>query len=430
MSELAQLIQSVLHEEGLSPERAALRAGIATTTVYRWMQGTHQPRMQELESFLQLSRVPLGVLHQALARIQAPRAVQFQRKLLETVRPEALPVEATMPALGDVLRALRQRQHLTARQVAQMLRTSPSVITRWEQSADVPSPERLQSLLKLLGASERECTLLSQGQVQLIPPLSQQSQSEAELAHSLACLRAQADAEAQFPGDLYYLAFEAHLWRLLPHPAALRLLVQTWLQHAQYLLWQGRLAEMHVYARRVLEVARPPGVGEEHLVAALGLAAHFIAHGRGKGEFTRAAAYLKGHTELVEHYPDGATIYRDMGEYFGMAGHYEEGIRLAQHSRAIAEKQNCEEAQRMAALVEARLWVSQGRAENALPLLVQEEGVIAGVRLYELLELARALLQLGDTSEAAYWLEQFFALVESTGREHMRSHGTYLASML
>ena len=132
----------------------------------------------------------------------------------------------------------------------------------------------------------------------------------------------------------------------------------------------------------------------------------------------------------MERYPDGATIFRDMGEYFGTAGHYEEGIRLAQHSRVLAEKQNCEEAQCMASLVKARLWVSQGRAENALPLLVQHEGAAPGVRLYELLELAWALLQLGDRSEAAYWLEQFFALVKSTGREHMRSHGTYLANML
>ena len=326
--------------------------------------------------------------------------------------------------------ALRRRRGMTAAQVAESLRVSPASVTRWEQSEQFPTSEHLDILLTLLNTSLEERTTLQDIALRVPVPLADGANCEDECRAYLDSLRLRADQEKNFPGDLCYLAMESHLAQRHARTYVRTLLIQLWTQHAQYLMWQGRLWEMNAYAQRVLDATHPGRVGEECLIQAAGMAAHYLAHGRKKHDFTGAVVYLDGLQELASRYPDGATIFRDMGEYYGLAGQYVEGIRLVRHSYELAERQGDAMACRMARQIEARILVSAGRYEDALLLLPIDDDVIPGMRLFEMLVWVRALFLLGDRSSASFWLERFYTLLETTGLEHMRGHADYLARQL
>lgn len=64
-----------------------------------------------------------------------------------------MPRKMPPPSLGQVLRQAREAQGLGLRQLAELLETSPSQVSRWEADAHLPSSAALLQLVRVLELS-------------------------------------------------------------------------------------------------------------------------------------------------------------------------------------------------------------------------------------------------------------------------------------
>jgi transcriptional regulator with XRE-family HTH domain len=164
--QFGQLLQEWRRQRGFSISALAAQAGVAKGTVSGWELGQHQPRLVELDRILSVLQRPPTDRHTILALIDAPRARQALSSLAPSIG--GLETEAHL-APGHLLQALRQRRGLRLEDVARGLGASASAISRWERSVRIPSPDRLQRLLDLLGASSEERRALTSGPRSQLP---------------------------------------------------------------------------------------------------------------------------------------------------------------------------------------------------------------------------------------------------------------------
>jgi transcriptional regulator with XRE-family HTH domain len=129
-----------------------MKAGVAKSTLSEWENGRTRPRMSELESALSALQVTPEQRKQALATIQAPRAIA--RLAAEGDR---------RPVAGDLLRAMRLRRKLTQAELAQLAGVTQGMIAKWERSEDWPSPQRLHAVCFALQAHPEELAALLNG---------------------------------------------------------------------------------------------------------------------------------------------------------------------------------------------------------------------------------------------------------------------------
>lgn len=197
-SPVGALLKAWRKSQKLTGKNLARQSGIDPTTLWRWESGQTQPRIAELEAVLTaLNATPLQ-RQEALAYIEAPRAVQRLRE-----------VAGSRPAVrGDLLRALRLRRGWTQQETAQRARIAQGTLARWERTEDWPSVERLHTLCYVLQAQEAELTALTQGLVTALIPMQAMLDDETvriTLSHYMF---------SSLLADVEFLNFEAQLWRI------------------------------------------------------------------------------------------------------------------------------------------------------------------------------------------------------------------------
>ena len=152
-SSVGNLIKAWRKAKKLTGENLARQAGINRTTLSRWEAGRTQPRMTELEAVLFALEVSPMQRLEALAQMEAPRAI----KLLREGTGEAYAVR------GDLLRTMRLRQGWTQQETATQMGIAQGTLARWERTEDWPSVERLHLLCNVLHAKDSEWVALSCG---------------------------------------------------------------------------------------------------------------------------------------------------------------------------------------------------------------------------------------------------------------------------
>jgi transcriptional regulator with XRE-family HTH domain len=425
-----QFLRDLRQSQELSVERLASMVGMAPSTIYHWERGDFHPRLPELRAILAALEVPEATQRQVLTMLGTPRALVFLR---ETVR-QADEVNGSgldgMPAAGDLLRALRCRKRLAGKQVAEHLGVNPSIVTRWEQSRAVPSAEIQQDLLNLLDAQPEERAALTRS-LFLSAPLEASVQTLDACERTLHLYRASVEAHKGFPGDLCFLALEARLWTLAaPWDKKVPLLVRCWLAHAEWLLWQGRTAEMGAYARRTQEALY--NQTEPELFWAGSLAAERVARGPGNAAKCRARALslLRTWTDFPFSGDQETSLYRGMAEQAGYAGELELAQRFLAKSRTLADRQCDPCGIKLADIIEARLLLLGRQAEKAVTLLQGHTSSDPCQRLFVLLLIAEAWLALERRSEAAQGLHAFYAYVDAHDLGSHRWQGNAIAYQL
>ena len=413
----------------LTLEQVGAEAGIARVTLNRWETNVFQPRLPELEAVLRALKVTPEQRKQALALVGAPRAVLLLRTETEQSHPDLVERAGYAPAIGDLLRAMRQRRRMTVEQAAARLGVSPRSVRRWESSEAMLVEERLDDLCRLFGAAQEERVALMTGRLWLWTPEEKGTQILEALEERYHNLRARRYS-LMHSGlmELNLLVLEAQVWTFAAHNAAGRhLLAQTYTEHAHYLSDQERFDGMGLLANRALEVAPESAHLETYWLTAEIFAAHAASlrgtkpmSGRGLERFRRLLAANRSprHECWILSWIGTLLIEEDA---------VESGLDFMDRSCQLAERSGDPILKRVRESDKAAMLLRIGRPEAALPILSLAPDDNPYFRTGLLLELTEAHLGVGDVSEAQDCLQQAYSNIDVSRLIHFGSRADVLA---
>ncbi len=416
---LGDLLRDWRKNKRLSYKELAGLAGVSEATLARWENGRTQPRLAELEAALTALQVSANQRQQALAGMQAPRAVK-------RLRTEA---DGNVPVSGDLLRAMRMRRGWTQQETAQQAGISQGTLAKWERSEDWPAVERLHTLCYLLQAQEAELIALTQGlRVETCP--SPEPDSREELEYRLGQI-----LFASALADLEFLEMERLLWgRAQQREAALVDLNYVYGCHARFLAERGRYVEAADYVRRAGQSARDGFRDVVGWQSAL-LAAARIAGNSRRPDPARGIKIL---LPWLDNIPSQASLghhawmYSEVARLMVKLDYKEQALACSRRAiRMVESASPMEWWHRRADHV--RLLVEMGHYHAALEecdWCVSHRAVGAeGLPLW--LTRAKTLLALRKTAEAREQLQQIDAGINAyTHLNHFRAEADALAEAL
>jgi transcriptional regulator with XRE-family HTH domain len=243
--DFATLLREWRCKQRLSQDELATRSALSRSTISRWERGTHQPCLAELGAVLRA----LGATPEqsALARrsIAAPRMQESA---------------TSSPVGGDLLRAMRRRQHRTQDEVARAIGVPRATLARWETSEAWPDASQLHQLCRALQAHPDEVAALTRGRFSPLTSLWQGDEITQRFpdvyafeSHVYAVRIACSPADQVRLRDLHFiLRLEG-----LSHYGAASSVQQAmaYTSHAQFLMDHGRLTEAAHYATLALRLA-------------------------------------------------------------------------------------------------------------------------------------------------------------------------------
>jgi transcriptional regulator with XRE-family HTH domain len=417
METLGALLRQLRKARGQTLMQTAERAGISYVTLSRWETGTYLPRLPELEAALRaLDAVPAQHV-QALILIQAPRAARHFRQQEQQRHPDLVEWAGPGPSIGDMLRALRCRQRLTAEQVAATLRVHPSTVRRWEQAQVAVPEERLPDLCRTLGADAQEQAVLSAHRLWLCTPVVLTTPSLEALEWQAGALLERTRRGERTLLDWQFLQLEAQLWRLASRRAgAASLLGKTYAYHTEALLVWGRGKEAAPYAQRSLDLLCQTGApADPVLFQAVHASAVSAISGPQGFRWERALEQLQ---RWLDYSPSPfwqSSLLRDLAEYALQGKDLERASDWARQACVLAEQ--CEEAisLRLARHIRTQILLRVGQAHEALALLPSQEHESPFQALFELYHWTGALLAVGERTAAQARLQRAYELIAAYG---------------
>jgi transcriptional regulator with XRE-family HTH domain len=355
----------------LSLRRLAEHAALAPSTLSRWEEGRTLPRLPEMDAVLNALNATPAQRAQALALLNAPRAVVRVRQAVEKQTPEFVEVAGHAPGGGDLLRAMRLRAGRTLAEAARAAGVSVAALSAWERGEKWPASERLHTLCFALQAREEELAALTCGRFSLAP-------------------RAEAITEEDIHSTIQYLT----VWPMPPHKLALEdlgfltLAAQAWslaakresgqhalagvyAHYANFLYMQRRFAECERAALRALDILPKTG-GQDSMGARAALrVAEVAALEASPRGVARAGETLRMWLPYAP-LPFQAWMLSDMGKFESLRGHKEEAVRLGQEAVRLEIKRGNPVDLLFRRLDLARLLVEAGRPAEALQQLPDE----------------------------------------------------------
>lgn len=397
---IGALLRAEREGQRLSLGALAAQSGIHKATLSRWEAGRRQPSVPELEAVLGALSVSPAGRAEALAHIDAPRAVRALRQNLAS-SPETHGAVGRPPAGGDLLRAMRLRRKMGQAELARAIGVDRSTLVRWERSETWPSATPLHRLCYLLGAREGEVVALTTHRFPSLPD----SDTLDGLAQHVEILDQVPLGEMDALYDLTYLAIEAALW-----PHALRqemgkeLLGMTYSYHATYLYARGRFQEAGEVAQRCLETPHL----HQHLpqmTQCIVYKARSVAESQGSYALKRSLVVLQEGLRYSLNPDQQAWLWMQMAYNLKCQGRREEALEAMARSNRLPHHNGltCGETYE-GRLCTVGLLCDAGYPARAWELLPAEIHSDPYHRVRTSLLASEVLLALGKPSEAHDWL--------------------------
>jgi len=413
----------------LTLERVGSKAGLSRVTVNRWETGVSQPRLAELEAVLKVLEVTPEQREQALALVEAPRAVLRLRESAEKSKADLVERAGHAPAIGDLLRAMRQRRRLTVEETAESLGVSSRSVRRWENSEASFPEERLDDLCGILGVAPEERITLSTKRLWLWTPDEPGAQTLESLEHRFESLFARRYVLMQSRMiELHLLTLEAQVWTLASRNVAARnLLAQIYTEHAHFLSDQERFEEMGTFANRALEITPENSYREGFWIAAGIYSAHASSLRGAKLIPRQSLERFHRLLSSVQHPHQEGWILSWIGELLVEEGAIESG--LAFMDRACEVVARCDDPihRRVRESDKASMLLKIGQPANALAILNPEAGDNPYFHTGLILERVEAYLGVGEVSEAHDHLQEAYSNIEVHHLSHFGLHADALA---
>ncbi len=416
--QLGDYLRQLRRSQRLTLAQLSANAGVSLNTLSRWETGAFQPRLAELEAALRaLGAVP-AQWEQALAMVEAPRAVARLREEAQERQAEMVELAGHAPTTGDLLRAMRLRRRLTMEQVARGLGVAPRSVRRWEGAEGALPEERLDDICLLLGVTPEERLALSQQRLWLWTPEWKEPLSLEAVEQQCDRLVAQMHAGEMALMDLRLLCLEAQLWPLVARSeAARRVLARVFTTHAQYLEGTGRGLEVQVYSDRALDLVVGTFAPESWWFSAIHATGFvLVPHLAGARRNRRRVEYLRRWLDCTDDPTWQSGLYRDMADYALESGHFEAALGWIGKAETLAKRLDEDISLHLARHVHVKVLVAAGHPKEALPLLpLPNRGISVHQQLYDAYQWIGASLAVGDHTGAQDWLNRAYALCQEYG---------------
>ena len=408
---LGTLLRNLRKARGLTLEQAALAAGLARSTVNRWETAATLPRLVELNLLLEAFGVTTQQKRLVIARVDAPRAQKQAR--VDVRRVAEMTGIGPCPSGGDLLRALRQRQGLSACDVADQMGISMRTLQRWERAEVWPATEPLHSLCYLLKAQEEEITALTIGSACNPLWLSEANPSLDFLEQQLKAL-GQRISQSEPALELHCLALEAQLWPQAASKAqGRRLLAQAYSEHARYLGYRARVDTGKI-AKKALDLMPDKSNPDRY-----GLKAGVLAACQGKQNTKQALASLRHWLALARHPDIEAWILSIMAGQMASDGAMEAALELSEQACDVARRSRSEAEVGIRQCDQASLFLTARRPDDALKILENINDDIPAFTGELYLLRAEARREVKDHSEARDWLQRAIKIIETYKLTHL-----------
>jgi transcriptional regulator with XRE-family HTH domain len=156
--EFGTFLRRLRQRECLTQKELACRAGVSLRTLGYWESNEFEPREHELNMVLKALNANSHEQRCAVEHLTS-LCWKLERTALS---PETEARLGHMPGCGDLIHALRVRNHLTREGLARLMGITPSSISRWEKNETIPTDERVQQLCSELKAlPEEQAALLT-----------------------------------------------------------------------------------------------------------------------------------------------------------------------------------------------------------------------------------------------------------------------------
>jgi transcriptional regulator with XRE-family HTH domain len=337
-------LRALRRRRQMSAELIAQRAGIRRATLSDWETGRRQPRLPELEAVLNALGASPVQRRQALARMQAPRAIWRLRQ--EAAQQASGFVESAghAPNGGDLLRAMRLRRGWTLEEAGRAIGVAGNLISRWERNAMWPEGERLHALCYALNARQEELSAL----------LCARLEREADGVCTPEALRQKAETFLSVPPtsaerialfDLECLSLIAQVWPLAERDPFFRVLLgRIYVCYADFLFGQARFSaceKMTLRAQNLLDGSAPQLFPVS--LALLRAAGAALETGGQRG-IKRATEYLRcglalpldsDHETVLSAADRRVWMFCALGKAFYRQGRCEEALRVGQEALSL-----------------------------------------------------------------------------------------------
>ncbi len=318
----ARHIRRLRELRGLSQVKLAERAGIAVRTLRYWEAAEKLPRSAELESVLEVLGATADERMRLYSVVPLPRIVKQSKSISRMPSADDL----TQPLdLGDIIRALRQRNGFTQSQFAAAMDVTPTTVMRWETLRSLPDQSNIDRICTLLNATPQEAAVLRSREL---------LQNDIPDRLDISSLRQQVDRLGSLASqhspltDLFALTLQHYLhFASIREPEAMYLLGRTLLIYGNAQFQKEYLAVAKTLANRSVRLFQQVGRYDVLSAQAVNLASVFIG-GKGDDQFDRKVAYLGD--ALAHAYSDEMKLRLlcDMALYSSRAGRFTEALCL------------------------------------------------------------------------------------------------------
>ncbi len=444
-NDLGALLKEWRQARPLGMEAAARQAELTRMTLHRWETGQCWPRLPELEAYLRALGVSASQRQQALALIEAPRAlVRVRQETARQNQTHEVPGKLSATVAGGLLYALRQCRDLTLDEAARLLGVHKSTLSRWERGEAWPTSERLHQVCFLLGASPQELMALTR------EPFAE-GDEDADSIEALSgelvrvCMLAPHDPEEALK-DLLFLQLEARVWPHSSRPEYALLLSNVRAAYASYLSGSKRYGEASRWADGALEntrAVRGTVKNDVWWLYAMQARARCDIFGTKRGSLKLAMDTLRDCLSQMTQPDFAAWVMQVMAECALHGGDKQAAVRwsTAACQKVRESEQESEIAARQCNYV--ALLLSAGLPQQALEAIPQhgikgetadEMPLYPNQRTQMALHGAKALYALHDKQEAHEWLTRGYRLLD-TGylsprvQTHLRDQADSLAQL-
>ena len=248
-------LRSIRTSAGFGLTEAAGRSNLSKAALSQWESGARTPSGAALDRLLTTLRVDPKVR----ARLLTEADPNYARTAL------ASEPAGPMVDLGQVLRGLRLRAGMTQTELAALCAVSQSSIASWELGDGVPAIESLDTVIKVLKATEDEVCLINQSSVAFADKIASRDLS----------MRLMALHDPKIPRvarEPLIVLLQRDAWCAALHdPSANEILCQVMSWRSAWCRHIGRDDEAAAHARQALKLARQMGNVELAAFAALWL---------------------------------------------------------------------------------------------------------------------------------------------------------------
>lgn len=414
---LGTLIRETRQAQGLSLRCLANSAGISPAALSNWETGKAQPRIPELKAVLDALRCPEALRLEAFSRIDAPRALAELRKTLPLPPTDPEPEDIWFPSSGDFLRSLRLRRQLSLEQASALLGVQPSTLSRWETSKTRLPESALNAYCTQMAVNPEERQALTH--LFLAEPYSNgESVSLMSLEHQLEKLVGDVIGGSSRLTDLRFLFLEARMWRhAVQNATAWELLAKTYVWHAQWLLWQERLVEAGIMAKRAMRLEEQEAAPRRHWFRAGHIYATYLVDGEKRHNPERSIRFLQDCLPLARWPETQAWMYHNLATYLVRADQPVTALACVQQADVAARRSGNPAALRNANCDTAAILLRTGQCEAAYAALVESRQVVVRHnvyhQIYEAYIWTATLSRLGEASAAKRWQQQAQKIVQT-----------------